>query len=114
MKLFDPFAGIKLATGHSLFHFALFFGSFMVTYFKDPDFWYGGTIPFDQFVEESEDWQGMYTFFFTWLLGIFSYKDILTLLFYSYLVCLQMLTLGTRSSLLPFRNRMGIVDFINC
>ena len=44
MKLFDPFAGIKLATGHALFHFAFFVGSFMVEVFGDPSLWYAGTL----------------------------------------------------------------------
>ena len=66
MKLFDPFAGLKLATGHPLFHFALFFGSFMVRKFSDPSEWYAGDIQsFDQFVEESDDWHSKCYFPFT-------------------------------------------------
>ena len=30
MKLLDPFAGYRLASGHPFFHIALFIGSFMV------------------------------------------------------------------------------------
>ena len=33
MKLLDPFAGYRLASGHPLFHVALFVGSFMVAVF---------------------------------------------------------------------------------
>ena len=39
MKLLDPFAGIKLATGHPLFHFAFFIGSFAVEVYSDPSNW---------------------------------------------------------------------------
>lgn len=39
MKLLDPFAGIKLATGHPLFHFAFFVGSFAVGVYSDPSNW---------------------------------------------------------------------------
>ena len=39
MKLLDPFAGIKLANGHPLFHFAFFVGSFVVNYYNDPSLW---------------------------------------------------------------------------
>ncbi len=31
MKLLDPFAGYRLASGHPFFHVALFAGSFLVT-----------------------------------------------------------------------------------
>ena len=44
MKLFDPFAGIKLGNGHPLFHGAFFIGSFMVEVFSDPALWYAGTL----------------------------------------------------------------------
>ena len=43
MKLFDPFAGIKLANGHALFHLAFFIGSFVVNVFQNPKLWYAGT-----------------------------------------------------------------------
>ena len=43
MKLFDPFAGIKLATGHPLFHGALWIGSFMVEVWGDHEMWFSGT-----------------------------------------------------------------------
>ena len=33
MKLLDPFAGYRLASGHPFFHIALFIGSFGVTAF---------------------------------------------------------------------------------
>ena len=44
MKLFDPFAGIKLATGHPLFHISFYLGSWMVEVFWDPSLWYSGTV----------------------------------------------------------------------
>ena len=31
MKLLDPFAGYRLASGHPFFHVALFIGSFLVS-----------------------------------------------------------------------------------
>ena len=39
MRLLDPFAGIKLATGHPLLHGAFFIGSYAVTYYYDPENW---------------------------------------------------------------------------
>ena len=39
MRLLDPFAGIKLATGHMLFHFSFYIGSFVVDYYHDPANW---------------------------------------------------------------------------
>ena len=35
MKLLDPFAGYRLASGHEFFHIALFTGSFWVMNFGD-------------------------------------------------------------------------------
>ena len=37
MKLLDPFAGYRLASGHEFFHIALFTGSFWVTNFGEVD-----------------------------------------------------------------------------
>ena len=39
MRLLDPFAGIKLATGHPLFHGAFFVGSYVVNFYYDPENW---------------------------------------------------------------------------
>ena len=39
MKLLDPFAGVKLATGHPLFHISFFIGSFIVEVYSDPSNW---------------------------------------------------------------------------
>ena len=35
MKLLDPFAGYRLASGHPVFHLAYFAGSWVVTYFEE-------------------------------------------------------------------------------
>ena len=60
MKLFDPFAGIKLATGHFLFHISFFIGSFMVDYYSDPSLWYAGTVEeFEEMVANKESTQSM-------------------------------------------------------
>ena len=37
MKLLDPFAGYRLASGHPVFHLAYFAGSWSVDYFKDEE-----------------------------------------------------------------------------
>ena len=38
MKLLDPFAGYRLASGHPFFHIALFAGSFMINVSGDVGF----------------------------------------------------------------------------
>ena len=38
MKLLDPFAGYRLASGHPFFHIALFAGSFMINVAGDENF----------------------------------------------------------------------------
>ena len=38
MKLLDPFAGLRLASGHPIFHIALFVGSFMINVFGEDNF----------------------------------------------------------------------------
>lgn len=38
MKLLDPFAGYRLASGHSLFHISLFIGSYLVPLFGEEGF----------------------------------------------------------------------------
>ena len=59
MKLFDPFAGIKLATGHFLFHISFFIGSFIVNLYSDPKIWYAGDLDkFEEDVASSETTQG--------------------------------------------------------
>ena len=37
MKLLDPFAGYRLASGHPVFHLAFFAGSWTVNYFEDAE-----------------------------------------------------------------------------
>ena len=37
MKLLDPFAGYRLASGHPVFHLAYFVGSWSVDYFKNEE-----------------------------------------------------------------------------
>ena len=37
MRLLEPFNGLKLASGHPLFHFAFFFGSLIALPPKDGD-----------------------------------------------------------------------------
>ena len=44
MKLLDPFAGYRLASGHEFFHIALFTGSFWVMNFGKSDFDFYGNI----------------------------------------------------------------------
>ena len=44
MKLLDPFAGYRLASGHPFFHIALFAGSWAKDYFGDSDFHSSGEI----------------------------------------------------------------------
>lgn len=38
MKVLDPFAGLRLASGHPIFHISLFVGSYAAEYYarKDP------------------------------------------------------------------------------
>ena len=38
MKLLDPFAGYRLASGHPFFHIALFAGSFMMNVKGDTEY----------------------------------------------------------------------------
>ena len=38
MKLLEPFAGVRLASGHPVFHFAFFVGSFFVTLPTDDEY----------------------------------------------------------------------------
>ena len=40
MRLLEPFNGLKLASGHPLFHFAFFFGSLIAVQPQDKDFLY--------------------------------------------------------------------------
>ena len=37
MKLLDPFAGYRLASGHPVFHLAYFAGSWSVTYYENAE-----------------------------------------------------------------------------
>ena len=39
MRLLDPFAGVKMATGHMLFHFSFFIGSYIVEFYDGVENW---------------------------------------------------------------------------
>jgi len=48
MKILEPFAGYKLASGHAYFHLAYFCASFFVRVTPETDF--GASVPSSQFL----------------------------------------------------------------